>query len=211
MDRQLEILCRTNGPLATDCYIIRDGEKAYLVDAPAPADRLIAMLDELSLSLEAVYLTHGHFDHVMAIPELRRRYPEMKLAICGADSRLLDRRICLEAMSRFGMPGDVDGFPPVDFLLEDGDETEFGYRVIRTGGHTPGSVCFYGEEDRILFTGDTLFRGSVGRCDLGGDEKELRSSLTRLLETIDDDVRILPGHGPMSSFGYERTHNPFLI
>ena len=122
-----------------------------------------------------------------------------------------DRKVCLEALSRFGIPGDVEDFPPPDILLEDGDETLFGYRVIATGGHTPGSVCFHGEDDRILFTGDTLFRGSVGRCDLGGDEKELRSSLTRLLEIIADDTTLLAGHGPSSTFGYEKAHNPFLM
>ena len=222
MDRKLEILCRTNGPLATGCYIIKDGvatgcyiikdgAKAYLVDAPSPADKLIDTLDGLSLSLEAVYLTHGHFDHIMAIPQLRRRYPDMKVAVSARDAGLLDRKACLEALSRFGIPGDVEEFPPPDILLEDGDETLFGYRVIATGGHTPGSVCFHGEDDRILFTGDTLFRGSVGRCDLGGDEKELRSSLTRLLEIIADDTTLLAGHGPSSTFGYEKAHNPFLM
>ncbi len=211
MDRKLEILCRTNGPLATGCYIIKDGAKAYLVDAPSPADKLIDTLDGLSLSLEAVYLTHGHFDHIMAIPQLRRRYPDMKVAVSARDAGLLDRKVCLEALSRFGIPGDVEDFPPPDILLGDGDETLFGYRVIATGGHTPGSVCFHGEDDRILFTGDTLFRGSVGRCDLGGDEKELRSSLTRLLEIIADDTTLLAGHGPSSTFGYEKAHNPFLM
>ena len=211
MDRKLEILCRTNGPLATGCYIIKDGAKAYLVDAPSPADKLIDTLDGLSLSLEAVYLTHGHFDHIMAIPQLRRRYPDMKVAVSAKDAGLLDRKVCLEALSRFGIPGDVEDFPPPDILLEDGDKTLFGYRVIATGGHTPGSVCLYCEAERFVLVGDVLFLESVGRTDFEqGSYSALESSILEKLYTLPEDTAVLTGHGPDTTIGHELDYNPYV-
>ena len=168
--------------------IVDDGGNGAIVD-PAHVDKeILELIESTCSSLVAILITHKHKSHTAGLGTLMKIYNPTIYA--------------------FGT--EVNSYRAQPFA--DGETKRIGemdVKAIHVPGHSLDSLAFL--IDSALFTGDTLFRGSVGRCDLGGDEKELRSSLTRLLETIDDDVRILPGHGPMSSFGYERTHNPFLI
>ena len=206
---QLKALCC--GSFSTNCYIISEGKEAYLVDAPSPAEKIIQALGDFDL--RAIYLTHGHFDHIMALGELRQKYPDVKIAIGEKDAFYLNEKKCLEDLSLFGLESEARGLalPSADILLKEGDTTDFGARVIETGGHTMGSLCFWQEEEGCLFSGDTIFCQSVGRTDLGGDYSALCASLKKLFEIVEDSQTIiLPGHGPSTTIGFEKKNNPWL-
>lgn len=202
-----------NGAFQTNCYIITTDEGAALIDAPSPASRIIRHLEEENLDLRRIYLTHGHFDHVMALAQLKERYKDVKIAISRKDASYLDSCVCARDLSFFSIYEEEPVyFPSPDLLLDDGDVTDEGFTVIETPGHTAGSICLYSREDRILFSGDTLFAGSAGRTDMpGGSYTQLQSSLSRLFSIVtDESVQVLPGHGIPSTTGKERKGNPFL-
>ena len=177
------------GKLATNCYLVETGAGTVLID-PAVHD---ARLDEFLRGRRVDYVvnTHGHFDHVGGNWELKRR--GIPLLIHRADLMYVDRFY----------PGH-SGF---DRYITDGDEIA-GLRVIHTPGHSPGSITLVG--DGIMFTGDLLFAGSVGRTDFpGGSGADMRRSLARILG-IDGDFRVYPGHGPSTRLAVERRTNPYL-
>ena len=205
---QIALLC--NGSFATDCYILTEGEKAWLVDAPAPADRLVSRIRKTGCRLDGIYLTHGHFDHIGAAGELKEIWPEAFIAIHEADVPLMTDDSCRRDMSFFGLHPDFGVISP-DVILKDGDVTAFGYKVIHTPGHTPGSVCYYGKEDGIIFTGDTLFQSGIGRTDMpGGSYSQIVTSLKKIVSVTCDEDRVLPGHGPVSEIKAEKQNNPYL-
>ncbi len=192
------------GPLRSLCYLIvdlREGEAA-LVDAGCPAEEVLGALDELGVELRLILLTHTHFDHVAGVEEIRR--------LTGA--RAVAHRADVEMLPRYWGWGGVGDPPEVEPAVEDGSEFAVGrlrVRALHTPGHTPGSVCYLLEAEGLglLFTGDTVFAGAVGRTDFaGGDERAMRESLRRLLRLPDRTV-ILPGHGSETTLGAER---PFL-
>lgn len=201
-------------PFGENCYIADDGAGNAVIVDPGTYDRneiqeLVSYLSAESLNVKAILLTHGHFDHIFGVKELASLYG-VKVYMGEADRQILPAN--LSATKSFGMKA-----PDIDFPSEDvaeGDSLSFGgmsFEVISTPGHTPGGVCYYDREDKVIFTGDTLFRGSIGRSDLyGGDYDKLIVSIMDQLMGLDGDVDILPGHGPSSNIGYERTHNPFL-
>ncbi len=196
----------TLGPLDTNCWLVDDGEggPAIVID---PADEPEFILESLEdQAVEAIVLTHGHFDHLGAARAL----------VAALGSPLLVHEADAEAMtSAAGSGGTAFGFdtsaPPADRRLVGGDEVRGGgvvLSVVHTPGHTPGSICLVSEDH--LFSGDTLFASSVGRTDFpGGDMSAMRRSIARLAE-LADDVRIHPGHGPESTIGRERRVNPFF-
>lgn len=206
----MQIRTVPNGPLATNSYILTTDDGAYLIDAPSPSSALIQEIEALGLPLLGIWLTHGHFDHVMALSGLKKKWPEAEIAIATADAGLLDKQVCNSYAAAFGL-APADQMPGPDRLVSDSDMTPFGFTVISTPGHTPGSICLYSSADRILFTGDTLFESGVGRTDLGGNWHDLMASLKKLDSLVaEDDVRIFPGHGGFSTMGRERTSNPYL-
>lgn len=194
------------GALDTNCFLVADDADGPLVvvDPAAEADQLLAAID--SRSVEAVVLTHGHFDHLGAAREV--------LAATGAPL-LVHEADAAAIMTPEGSGGAVFGFdyasPAADRLLHDGDEVvagELRLTVLHTPGHTPGSVCLLGGGH--LFAGDTLFAGGVGRTDFpGGDSAALRRSVVRL-SRLPDETRVHCGHGPDTSIGRERRLNPFF-
>ena len=175
-----------------------------------PGGEIQPLLDQITLNrvtLHYLLNTHGHFDHAAANAQLKTLYP-IRLGLHPADGMLLAT----------GGGGALFGIPPIaspdpDLELNDGLILEIGQlhlQVYHTPGHTPGSVCIYCPEERALFTGDTLFAGSVERTDLpGGNARQLTTSLLRLL-TFPPETRILPGHGPESTLADERRLNPWL-
>lgn len=196
----------TLGPLETNCWIVDDGEggAAVVID---PADEPQEILEALSgAEVAAVVLTHGHFDHIAAVAEIVRT-TGAPLAVHEADAAGIT--------SAAGSGGALFGFdvcaPPADRLLDDGDVVEVGRErlaVLHTPGHTPGSICLLGEGH--LFSGDTLFAGSIGRTDFaGGDMASMRRSIG-LLASLPDEVLVHPGHGPETTIGRERRVNPFF-
>jgi len=209
----------TVGPITTNCWIYQlDEKEAAIIDPGDEADVIISKLEKLSLAPKFILLTHGHFDHIAALPELaaafKTRNPQTgdpKIAIHRLDAQYLGpeaqkaHSISIKAAtgssSFFGDFG--SNLPPPDIILEEG--TAVGpFTVIHLPGHTPGSCAFWDKEEGVLFTGDTLFESGYGRTDLpGGNEEQLIASLRRLF-SMDANIEVYPGHGNATTIGRER-------
>lgn len=198
------------GPLQTNCYVLRGGDACWVVD-PGPLPReLMAMLREQGLSPQRVLLTHGHGDHIAGVKDLRKAFSKVRVACPAAEAGMLtDARANLS--SNFGIAITVG---PPDELLEPGQALTCGpseWRVLDTSGHTPGGMSFYCQAAGVAIVGDALFDGSIGRCDLpGGDMSRLVANIRANLLILPDDTRILPGHGPETTVGRQKRHNPYL-
>ena len=199
-------------PFEQNCSLIwcEATGRAALIDPGGDADHLLAAAAAEGVTLERLLLTHGHLDHVGAALELSER---LGLPIEGphaADAFWLQQ--LPEQAALFGFPP-ARAFEPHRWLA-DGDRVRVGEQeleVIHCPGHTPGHVVYFDRADRLAFVGDVLFRGSVGRTDFAlGDSRALRASIRNRLFPLGDDVTFVPGHGPMSSFGEERRHNPYV-
>jgi glyoxylase-like metal-dependent hydrolase (beta-lactamase superfamily II) len=194
-----------------NCYIVgcEETAKAAVIDPGAEPERILEALKKSRLKPVYIVNTHGHPDHVSANAPVKRRTSALIL-IHELDASLLSSP---RLDSEIELLLDVgENSPPPDRLLKDGETIRVGkvtFQVLHTPGHTPGSICLLAEGS--LFTGDTLFAGSVGRTDLpGGSPEALRNSLQRKLLPLDDGLTVYPGHGPPSTLGYEKKHNLFL-
>ena len=197
------------GPLEVNCYLVgcEKTKKAVAIDPGGSADRILNRLRECDLTLELVINTHGHFDHIGA----NRRLTEAT----GAELLIHrdDRPLLLQAEQHAAMFGlSAETSPEPDRDLADGDILTLGdleFRVLHTPGHSAGGICLYVED--CLFVGDTLFAGSIGRTDLpGGNYQQLINSIRGKLLCLPDQTRVFPGHGPATTIGREKQHNPFL-
>ena len=203
------------GWFQSNCYVLADDHfrKAWIIDPGGPQEQVLAYLQQRGLSLRAILLTHGHLDHVMGVAELRRVWPEVPIHLHPDDLPLY--RAVVEQGKAFNL--DLDTPPEPVKPLADGQlftGGKFEIKVLATPGHTPGGCSFLVSgtpETPLLFSGDTLFRESVGRTDLpGGDFSLLEKSLHRLLYQLDPKVVVLPGHGAETTIGHERKHNPHV-
>jgi hydroxyacylglutathione hydrolase len=207
----MDVRSFTVGPVAENTYVCRrDGaDRGLVVDPGDEADRILAAIDELGLGIDAILLTHTHFDHVGAVAPVARATgapvycPELEVPVLA------------DIMSFVPWPG----FGPYESY--DADETVAGGErlelagmevdVLFTPGHSPGHVTYSIPAERALFSGDVLFQGSVGRVDLpGGDGPTLMESLRRLVESFPEDTTVYPGHMGITTLGAERAANPFL-
>lgn len=199
------------GPLETNCYVASDPEskEAVVIDAGDEAAYILHYLEQNGLQVKTILNTHGHYDHTQANDAVREK-TGAPLAIHTDDAELL--AVPEKVSSR--MMVKANPCKPPELLLHNNDVISFGkysLKVIFTPGHTKGGCCFYEPSEKVCFTGDTLFRGGVGRTDLyGGNYGVLQHSIQERLHKLPDDVTIYPGHGPESTMAFERKNNPFL-
>ncbi|WP_194722886.1 MBL fold metallo-hydrolase [Noviherbaspirillum malthae] len=199
-------------PYQQNCSILicENTKRAALVDPGGEVPRLRAALEKLGVTLEKVFLTHGHTDHCGAAGIVREEFGVPIEGPQREDKFWIDR--LPESTRRPGFTP-ADAFEP-DRWLEDGDTVSFGeqtLQVLHCPGHTPGHVVFFHEGLRLAFVGDVLFQGSIGRTDFPrGDYDTLIDSIRSKLWPLGDDVTFIPGHGPASTFGHERQHNSFV-
>lgn len=197
------------GALETNCYLAycEETRACAVIDPGADPEKIIATIADLELKPALVLNTHGHVDHVGANSDIVGKYG-VPLAIHSADSGMLRVSDYIELSLLLS----AKNSPPPDRLLEDDDEVPFGrtsLRVIHTPGHTPGSAGFV--HGGVLFSGDTLFCGGVGRTDLpGGSWKDLERSIRERILTLPGETVVLPGHGPRTTVEQERLSQPFL-
>ena len=184
----------TAGPYGTCCYIVYEyeGNNAVLIDAPYPLTKPLSFVKENGLRLEAVYLTHGHFDHISGADDIRKEYPDTPHCVHSLDYDFFqDPNLNVSAYL-----GSVLRCQSPEEKFNDGDTfklKDIEFKVIHTPGHTRGGVCFYTEGH--LFCGDTLFAHGIGRTDLAtGDYNELENSIKEKIFKLDDDTLLYPGH-----------------
>ncbi len=197
------------GMVSTNCYFIyrEEDKKAIVVDPADSGEYLYQKLQENGIEVAAIFLTHGHFDHIMGCNELRKASgAEVYASAEEQDVCENTHNNCSDQVGRLYTV-------IADHYLRDGEETEIAgmkCRLLLTPGHTKGSCCYYFEEDQVLISGDTLFAGSVGRSDLPtGSEGTLIRSIKEKLSGLAGEVRVFPGHGDSTTIEYESKHNPF--
>jgi len=193
------------GPLGANNYLLTDENEAVLIDCSEVKQEI---LDELKdKTLKYILLTHGHFDHVLGVNGMKECTGAKVLVHKNDISRMEESA---NIMRTFGVIG-VET-PKADDYINDNDILKFGnteIKVIHTPGHTEGCVCYL--IDGQLFSGDTLFRDSVGRCDLpGGNFSKLSDSIKNILFKLDDNMVVYPGHGPETTIGYEKKYNEII-
>ncbi len=195
------------GPLQENCYIVGDEKtkKALVIDPGDEPDRIIEAVKKEGLTVISIVCTHGHFDHMGAIGDIKRETGAKVLAH-KEDTELYEAAKDQAALWGYS----VDDIPPPDDFINESDEIKVGglsLKVLYTPGHSPGGVCLYGEG--VVFTGDTLFRGSVGRTDFyGGNMSKLKESFRRLM-SLPEDTRVYSGHGDETTIGTEKRENMF--
>lgn len=211
------------GMCATNCYAVFDGgaktpggyvddgqlKEAVIIDPAADAACIEAMIARYKLKPVAVLLTHGHFDHLSAADAVRKRYG---IKVYAGNE---ERPVMNSSSYNLSLPFTGEGMTfEADEYFKPGEELVFaGFRIetISVPGHTIGSVCYYFEEQKVLFSGDTLFAGSVGRSDFPtGNAGQLIRTIKSGLMSLPDDVKVFPGHGESTTIGCERVNNPFV-
>lgn len=199
-------------PFAQNCSIIWDDEslEAVIIDAGGKADKLQQIVQQLGLKVVALWNTHAHIDHIGAVGELARVWQVPVIGPHRDDEFWVEMLADVAQKYGFAIPEPVQ----VTQWLNGGDVVKLGqhsFEVRFAPGHTPGHVMFYNDEHKILWAGDVLFKGSIGRTDFPkSNHQQLLDSIQRECLSLDDDVQFIAGHGEMSTIGYERKYNPFL-
>ncbi|MDD2414635.1 MAG: MBL fold metallo-hydrolase [Eubacteriaceae bacterium] len=197
------------GPIGANCYVVwsEDSREGVMIDPGGASPQIEEYIKENHIHINKIVLTHGHFDHIGGLDEAK--------ALTGAPVYIAkDDADCLTSSGKniSTMMGQAKTFEPADVLMKDGDvisiDDKHQLTVMLTPGHTPGGCCLIGKE--VVFTGDTLFYTSIGRTDFpGGDYQAIIASVKKLM-TLDEHLKVLPGHGENSEIGFERHNNPFI-
>lgn len=198
------------GPIEVNCYCVsceKTGQ-TVIIDPGGNAEDILHHIQNYSVSVNTILLTHGHFDHIGAVEQIKRE-TGARVMLHKDDKILIDMA---ERQAEFlGLPA-PEPFS-IDHYINDGDVISVGQleaHVIATPGHSAGSVCY--QFNHILFAGDTLFRGGIGRTDFpGGDYNQILHSIKNKLFVLDEETKVYPGHGPTTTIGWEKKHNPFLL
>jgi glyoxylase-like metal-dependent hydrolase (beta-lactamase superfamily II) len=197
------------GEIETNCYLIGDGKEAILIDPGEEAERIESLIKKRGVKIGRILLTHGHMDHIGAVSPLKKLTGAPVLIHSKDAIMLTDPKANLSGA--FGNPFVADA---ADGFLEDGDEIMAGdliLKVIYTPGHTPGGVSLYGANAGVVFTGDALFAGSIGRTDFPRSNYQmLINSIKQRLFVLPDKTIVYPGHGPQTTIGEEKSSNPWL-
>lgn len=207
----LEITTLVVGPLATNGYLVVDKrtKEGFILDPGAESEKMLRIIKNQGLIIKAVLVTHCHFDHLGAVAELENKLRVPFLVPQGEEKILAAAPTEAKVWTgqKVKIPPQPDGF------LKDGDQVNAGgidFQVISTPGHSPAGISLYSRGENLLFSGDTLFAGSIGRVDLpGGSEEEMNASLRKLI-ALPEETSVFPGHGEKTTIGEEKIHNPFL-
>ncbi len=198
-------------PFQQNCSVIWDDNKnAAIIDAGDDADRIIQFVEQQELNVEKLLITHAHLDHIMAVESVRDHFGVSVYGSHLADKPLFEQlpQMC----EKFGLPP-VKGFLP-DHWLTEGDEVTVGalkFNIRHLPGHAPGHIGFFDLENKVAFSGDVLFKDSIGRTDLYlGNFEQLIDTIKTKMFDLEDDFIIIPGHGAHTTIGREKVHNPFL-
>ncbi len=195
------------GFLGTNCYLVHDDCDAVVIDPGANAEGILAAAENCGVTIKCIFLTHAHFDHVLAVSEIQKRTGAKLLANAGERKRMCDPELSGHTSLR------NREFTPIyaDIEIAERGAIDIGrmhFEFIRTPGHTEGSMCIIC--DNVMFSGDTLFKETCGRCDLaGGDYAEMLRSL-KMLSELPGDLRVLPGHESETTLSHERVYNPYM-
>ena len=205
----MKIIAMEVGVIGTNCYVVinEKQKKGVVIDPGGDADQILEKIKQKGITIEAIFLTHGHSDHIMAVDEVRE-VTGAKVYISEADADMLTK-----ASSNLSVyMGAGREFKAADEFLIDGETiTAAGlkFQVVATPGHTKGGICLLCGD--TVFCGDTIFSESIGRTDLpGGSYSQILHSIKTKIMVLPDEMKLLPGHGPATTIGWERRRNPFL-
>jgi glyoxylase-like metal-dependent hydrolase (beta-lactamase superfamily II) len=201
------------GDFASNAYVVRgdSSEEAVIIDAGGAAGELLGVIETDGLRLTHIINTHGHADHMAANAALKDAFPDAKICIHGRDAHMLS-----DARANLSMPFGFEAISPAaDILIEGNTELEAGgvtFRIEQIGGHSPGSVALVVDgEPTVVFSGDTLFQGTIGRTDFpGGNMEVLLSGIKEKILSLPGDTVVYPGHGEPTTVACEKAGNPFL-
>lgn len=205
---EIRVKCLVVGMVQTNCYLVYDEEtkRAVIVDPGDAAETIISGCRNLELKPEAILLTHGHFDHIMAAETLKKEW-ELKIYACEKELEVLRDGAKNMMMTYYRKSYSLEP----DVTVKEGDTFEaagFTWKVFETPGHTIGSCCYYLEKEEVLFSGDTLFHTSYGRVDFPtGSAMDMLASVKKLL-ALPENVIVYPGHMDETTIGYEKKYNP---
>ena len=207
----MKVTCMPSGALGVNTYLAVDEStgKGFIVDPGGYNPKLTEKVREDGVDIKYIILTHGHSDHICGVNDHLDDFPQAKVVADEAEKPMLeDARLNQSTM--FGSPQTVKA----DIWVKDGDELEVGdlkLKFVHTPGHTPGGRCIYVASENILFSGDTLFRQSIGRTDFpGGSFQQLADAIHSKLFVLPDDTAVLPGHMGATTIGFEKGNNPFV-
>lgn len=198
------------GIISTNCYLVVNEEtkQTVIIDPAACPDYLMGHIKSEGYQVEAILLTHGHFDHTMGIDGFQKEFP-VPVYVHEAEAETLAN----PALNLSGVYTEGYTFSGSTYV-KDGQVLHlagYEFQVLHTPGHTPGGVCYYVESEQVLFSGDTLFHGSVGRTDFPNSSmSDLVRGIQEKLLSLPDEVKVYPGHMDETSMGYEKSYNPFL-
>lgn len=197
------------GMVQTNCYLVTNSKErqTIIIDPADQTDTITSKLTAMGVKPVAIFLTHGHFDHMLAADALRKRYEIPVYALDREEEILTDAGKNLSAHWSHAHTMSADRY------VKDGEKLQiagFEAEVLHTPGHTVGSCCYYFSNEEVLFSGDTLFAESVGRTDFPtSSAAKMRESLKRLLFELPEQTKVYPGHGEMTTIGHEKRYNPF--
>lgn len=207
----LEVITLVIGPLASNTYLVSDkrSKQGFVLDPAAEPKKILKTIDGQRLAINALVVTHCHFDHLGAIAQLKDKL-KIPFLIPQGEEKIL---AAAPATAKLWTGQEIKTPPPTDGFLKEGDEVTAGkikFEILSTPGHSPAGISLYNQEENTLFSGDTLFSGSVGRVDLpGGSGSAMKNSLEKLL-SLPEKTLVLPGHGEKTTIGEEKLGNPFL-